>query len=91
MFATYLRALRDCPNWDAGNILGGVLPAIENLTESQIDELVAAYNETTELRGCFVFNGKKSAYYGSGLLPHLDRLGARKFAFGSSGLVEAVG
>jgi hypothetical protein len=90
MFATYVRALRKCPSWGEGNMLGAVLPAIENLTESQIDELVATYNETTELRGCFVFNGKNPAHYGSGLLAHLHRLGARRFAFGSSGLIEAV-
>jgi len=29
MFAAYVRALRGCPDWNSGNILGEVLPAIE--------------------------------------------------------------
>ena len=58
MFGAYVRALRECPNWDTGNKLGEVLPAIEHLTPDQIDELVVAFNETTELRGSFAFNGR---------------------------------
>jgi TIR domain len=90
MFAAYVRALRRCPNWNTGNILAEVLPAIESLTKIQIDELVSAFNETMELRGCFAFNGKNPRYYGDGLLPYLNRLGTRKFAFNDSGLVEEI-
>ena len=51
MLTTYIGALRKCPNWDGGNKLGKVLPGIEAPTVRQVDELVAAYNETSELRG----------------------------------------
>jgi len=88
MFEAYVRAIRQVTSWDTGNLLAEVLPSIENLTAKQIDELVAAYNETDELRGCFRLNGKKPAYYGDGLLPHLHRLGKRKFIFDSSGYIS---
>jgi hypothetical protein len=90
MYAAYVRALRGCPNWNTGNTLGEVLPAIEHLTDSQIDDLISAFNETTELRGSFAFNGKNPHFYGSGLVPHLSRLGTRKFIFNDSGLLEEV-
>ncbi|MGH7985165.1 MAG: toll/interleukin-1 receptor domain-containing protein, partial [Candidatus Binataceae bacterium] len=87
MFPAYIRALRSCPDWNTGNTLGEVLPCIENLTDSQLDNLVSAFNETEELRGSFAFNGKNPHFYGDGLLPHLNRLGNRKFAFSDSGLI----
>jgi hypothetical protein len=90
MFAAYVRALRGCPTFHTGNMLGDVLPAIEHLTGSQIDGLISAFNETTELRSCFAFNGKHPYSYGSGLVPHLNRLGTRKFTFNDSGIVEQI-
>jgi hypothetical protein len=82
MFAAYVRALRRCPSWNTGNWLANVLPALNGLSENQIDELVAAYNETSELRGAFGFNGTKPGDYGAGLVYHLNRLGRRKFEYG---------
>lgn len=90
IFAPYVQALRECPNWNTGNRLGEVLPDIEHLRPTQIDELVAAFNETDELRGSFRFNGHNPTFYGSGLVAHLNRLGTREFRFGRSGLIETV-
>jgi hypothetical protein len=90
VFRAYIQALRKCPGWDAGNILGKALPGIETLNTEQIDDLVAAYNETDELRGSFAFNGQNSYFYGAGLVPHLNRLGARKFRFSQSRLIELM-
>ncbi|MGH7906941.1 MAG: toll/interleukin-1 receptor domain-containing protein, partial [Candidatus Binataceae bacterium] len=90
MFAAYVGALRGCPNWNTGNVLGEVLPAIEALTDSQIDELISAFNETTVLRGSFAFNGKNPYVHGNGLVPHLNRLRSRRFIFSDSGLIEEL-
>jgi hypothetical protein len=90
MFSAYVGALRRCPSWDDGNILARALEGIEALTEEQIDELVAAYNETSELRGSFAFHGGKPARYGPGLVSYLNRFGAREFRFSESGLIERV-
>lgn len=84
MFGAYVRALRRCPSWNTGNWLATVLPALSNLSAGQIDELVAAYNETSELRGAFGFNGTRPGDYGPGLVSYLNRLGQRAFEYGSS-------
>lgn len=88
VFSAYIQALRKCSSWNEGNTIGKALPGIEALSPQQIDELVAAYNETKELRGSFAFNGSKSRPYGPGLVSHLNRLGARQFRFANNGLIE---
>ncbi len=89
MLNAYIQALHKCPSWDAGNTLSKVLPSIVRLTVTQIDALVAAYNnENGELRGSFGFNGTKSTMYGPGLVSHLNRHGSRQFRVSSSRLIE---
>jgi hypothetical protein len=90
MFNAYVQALRKCPSWDSGNTLAKALPGIVRLSTQQIDELVAAYNETTELRGSFGFNGLKKMSYGCGLVSYLNRLELRRFVIGTSGLIETA-
>ena len=90
MFNSYIQALRKCPSWESGNILGKVLAMIETLQAKQIDELVAVYNETSELHGSFAFNGSKAYYYGPGLVSHLNRINSRKFGYSSDDLIEPI-
>jgi hypothetical protein len=87
MVAAYVQALRDCPSFDDGNKLALALPAIERATDSQIDELVAAANEDSQLHNSYGFNGKNPAYYGTGIIPHLHRLGTRRFTRDKNGLI----
>jgi hypothetical protein len=84
MFSAYVLAMRNCTNFDNGNRLSRILPSIEKLTSQQIDELVAAYNENSEIRGSFGFSGTKPSYWGQGLVPHLHRLGTRQFTTGKT-------
>lgn len=79
MFSAYVQAMRKCSSWDIGNVLARVLPAIEAATEQQIDDLIAANNNNTEVRYSFGFRGNKSSQYGEGLISHLHRLGPRRF------------
>lgn len=79
MVSAYIAAARACTSFDLGNTLSAVLADIEKLSEKQVDELVAAYNENYELRGSFGFNGSWSAKFGDGLVPHLNRLSSRTF------------
>ena len=90
MFSTYVSALRKCPRWDSGNTLSKALPGIEGLTPLQIDELSFAYNETSELRGSYGFNGSKPKEYGVGLVSHMNRLGSRQFKYSPKGLIEQI-
>lgn len=90
ILSAYIQALRNCPSWDSGNVLARALLGIEKLTAPQIDALVAAYNDTSELRGSFGFNGTKSNAYGPGLVSYLNRLGSRQFKYSSNWLIELV-
>ena len=55
----YLAAVRRCSSFDRGNQLARVLPDIARLTETQVNQLVSAFNENSELRGSFGFNGTR--------------------------------
>lgn len=90
MFSVYIQALRTCTSWDNGNAQAKALPAIESLRPQQIDELIAAYNETSELHGSWGFNGTRPGLYGPGLASYLNRFGARKFRFNGIGNIEVV-
>ena len=90
MLNAYLQALRRCRSFDEGNVLSRLLPDIQRLSPQQIDDLVASYNESTQLQGSFGFNGKRSMFYGRGLVPHLNRLGTRQFKYGTDGLIEVT-
>jgi hypothetical protein len=90
MFNAYIHALRKCSSWNNGNTLAKVLDCREELTSTQIDELVKAYNETTELHGSYGFNGSKPSFYGHGLVSHLNRLGSRRYRFEEFGLITTA-
>lgn len=90
MFSAYVNALRKCPSWNSGNTLARALPGIERLTATQADELVAAYNETSELLGSFAFNGRNPRSYGPGLVSYVNRFDSRQFQFSSEGLIEVI-
>jgi hypothetical protein len=90
MFGAYLNALRDCTDWNNGNKLSRILPTIEKLTERQIDDLVAMCNENSEIRYSFGFRGNKPSLHGEGLIPHLHRLGPRRFVRDDSTAIIAL-
>lgn len=85
--AAYMQALRQCPSWESANTLAKILPAIQSLTLKQIDDFVAVYNETSELRGGWGFNGTRPGMYGPGLVHYLNLHGDRNFRF-VDGLIE---
>jgi hypothetical protein len=90
MLSAYIQALRNCPNWHAGNTLARALPSLERITAAHVDALVTAYNDTSELRGSFGFNGTKPSIYGPGLVSHLNRLGDRTFTYSSTWQIELL-
>jgi hypothetical protein len=91
MLDAYLAAVRRCSSFDRGNQLARVLPDIARLTETQVNQLVSAFNENSELRGSFGFNGTKPRYFGEGLAFHLTRITGRKYGLGSGGTMQAIG
>jgi hypothetical protein len=82
---SYIKAAQECQSFGHGNILAEVLPFIDKLSLEQAVKLVSAYNENSELRGSFGFNGSKPGTYGPGLAHHLNRLTGqtyKRLAFG---------
>jgi hypothetical protein len=73
MLNAYIEALGRCRNFGEGNTLSRVLPEIEHLTTDQAERLRGVYNQGTELRGSFGFNGFRPGTYGDGLAKHLVR------------------
>jgi TIR domain-containing protein len=71
MLSAYLSAVRGCTSFENGNKLSRILPKVERLSEQQVNELVAAYNENSEVRGSFGFRGNKRFQYGEELLPYV--------------------
>lgn len=90
MFAAFVTALRRCQSYDNANLMAVALADVDSLAESQVDEVVAAYNATLELRNSFAFNGKFPGRYGHGLPAILNAKSVRQFRFGRGGLVETI-
>ncbi|MFH1965200.1 MAG: toll/interleukin-1 receptor domain-containing protein [Acidobacteriota bacterium] len=74
MLNAYITEVQECKSFDAGNSLAELLPYIESLDDNQAKKLVSAFNENSQVRASFGFNGTKSQQYGKGLEHHLRRL-----------------
>lgn len=80
MLDAYIEAVSKCRNYDHGNALSKVLPVVQTLTETQAEQLVSAFNESTQLQGSFGFNGRREWKFGPGLASHLSRATGKPYA-----------
>ncbi|MEK7224855.1 MAG: toll/interleukin-1 receptor domain-containing protein, partial [Bacteroidota bacterium] len=81
MLNAYINAVRDCELYDNSNKLSELLSFIDRLSDNQIEQLILAFNENSQVSQSFGFNGKKPNYYGTGLLYHLQRITKVKYKF----------
>jgi hypothetical protein len=88
MLDAYIEAVAHCRNFDVGNKLAEILPAIDELTYPQVKALVACYNQNGELKGSFGFNGRNPRYYGPGLASHLNAHLKGRIAEGKDGTLR---
>jgi len=79
MLNAYISALPDCSNYDDGNLISQVLPAIEAVTEEQAEKIASAFNTNGQLSGSYGFTGKWSSKFGDGLASHLTRLTGKRY------------
>lgn len=85
MLNAYISALPDCTNYDDGNLISQILPAIEGLTEEQGAKMASAFNTNGQLSGSYGFTGKWPSKFGDGLPSHLTRLTGRCYVMTPSG------
>jgi TIR domain len=88
MLDAYIGAVRDCTSFDDGNTLSKVFPEIEGLTPRQAEQLMIAFNEDSQLRGSFGFNGAKPSLFGNGLAVHLTRATGETYVVNAQGEIE---
>ncbi len=82
----YIHALSQCNSFESGNKLALLLPEICNLNNEQVDRLVLACNENSQIRGSHGFEGKKNS--GLGLMKHLERITGKSFAKDDYGMIN---
>jgi hypothetical protein len=87
MLNAYINAIHDCPSYESGNKLSELLPFINKLSDEQLEKLLKAYNENSQIYESYGFNGKKPMYYGEGLLSHLRRITNIDFKQSSRGKI----
>lgn len=85
MLDAYIAALPKCRNFDEGITLAQVLGEIDSMTIAQADLIADAFNQDSQLHGCWALNGAKPSLYGTGLAPHLARTTGRKYVLTNSG------
>ena len=87
MINAYINAVLKCPSYDEGNNLSELLPYIDSLSDSQIDKMINAFNENSQVYDCYGFNGKKPTFYGEGLLHHLRRITGNDYKLSNRGKI----
>lgn len=61
---------------------------IKNCSETQIQAMLGACNENTEISYAFGFNGEKPRYLGDGLASHLKRITGSSIHIGAHTIKE---
>ncbi len=74
MLNAYINAVRKSEIYEDSNKLAELLPCINNLSDLQTDTLIRAFNENSQVRDSFGFNGQKPSTYGRGLAYLLNRI-----------------
>jgi hypothetical protein len=88
MLNAYIKAIPGCQSYADGNTLGEILPLIDKLSEQQASLLITAFNENSQVRDSFGFNGKWPSDFGDGLPFHLSRLTGKKYEISHFGKIE---
>jgi len=79
------KAVQNCKSFDDGNKLSELLPLIDRLSNDQVEKLIQAFNENSQIRDSYGFSGKNPKYFGDGLVHHLQRITKSEFKLSPSG------
>ena len=86
----FINAVHECTSFEHGNILSRILPFIDNLSDYQANLLIEAFNENSQVRSSFGFNGEKSFVFGDGLVPHLTRWTKKNYSISARTIRERL-
>ena len=86
---SYVKALKDSPNFDRSNLLAKKLSGIDALSPGQEEALVTVFNQNPQVNASFGFRGTRPAYHGEGLAHHLLRLTGNEYVYVSGEIVKA--
>jgi len=87
MLNAYINAVQKCQSYHVANNLAEILPFIDRLSDNQIEKLIKAFNENSQVYDSFGFNGKNPRSYGDGLLHHLRRIKNIDYKLSSRGKI----
>lgn len=85
----YIKAVKECHNFEEANKLAKILPSINRLSENQASNLISAFNGNKEVSGSYGFSGEVPQNYGDGLVFHLNRLMGKRYEISDYGKIEA--
>jgi len=81
MIDAYINMVNNCNSFAEGNILSKLLPHITTLSESQISNLIFAFNENEQVAYSHGFDGTKPFEHGNGLVYHLNRVTDNQYEY----------
>ncbi len=79
MVVAYIESIKKCKTYSEANELAMLLPSVESLTDIQINSLLNAFNENSQISDSFGFNGGQPKNHGKGLIFHLQRISKKDF------------
>ncbi len=90
MLNAYINAVKSCQSYDGANKLAELLPYIDRLSDNQIEKLLDAFNENSQVHDSYGFNGKNQRFYGNGLAHNLRRITNIDYKLSSRGKITRV-
>lgn len=90
MVNALIAAVKNCENFDNGNTLAEILPAIEKLSPQQARDFIDAFNTNSQVSSSFGFTGSKPHSCGKGLAHHLSRLTGKNYGFSQPGVINIL-
>lgn len=87
MLNAYINAASSCQRYDDGNKLSELLQFIDKLSAAQVDKIISAFNENSQIHDSYGFNGKRPRQYGDGLLPLLNRSTGKTYTLNTRGKI----
>lgn len=84
----YITAIGNSSNYDSSLSLFELFQHVDSLNEAQINRLVEAHNENSQVYGCYSFNGKYPMNYGNGILPFLNKISNKQYIYRGNKIIE---